>query len=329
MDASQFIEDWNSPDTHITVQTSGSTGTPKPIRVEKKRMVASALMTCNYLSVKEGDSALLCLSPDYIAGKMMIVRSLVRRLNLTIMEPTGNPLANDDGHYDLAAMVPMQVFNILSSSHGEEKLNNIRHLIIGGGAIHPMLEKKIAMLTNSTWSSYGMTETLSDIALRRINGKEASQWYTPFDNVSVKLSTDGCLIINAPAVCPESVITNDMAEIAPDGRRFKILGRRDNVICSGGMKIHIEDIEQRIAAYTNIIFAIGKRKDPKLGEAMVLVTEGNHEQELRDICTRILPSILRPKEYVATKHIPTTGTGKPARALINSICQTTSSFLEV
>ena len=200
-----FLEEWHNDSPYVKVQTSGSTGAPKPMLVEKRRMLASARRTNDFLGLKPDDTALLCMSLDYIAGKMMVVRSLERGLRLVSVEPSGHPLASDNinGQLDLVAMVPMQVYNSLQVPEERERLKQIKHLIIGGGAIDEALAEELKDFPHDVWSTYGMTETLSHIALRRINGEEASDWYTPFPSVEVSLSEDGCLVIDAPEVCED------------------------------------------------------------------------------------------------------------------------------
>jgi len=163
-----------------------------------------------------------------------------------------------------------------------------------------------------------MTETLSHIALRRLNGPGRSDWYTPFDGVSVSLGDDGCLIIDAPAVHDGPLVTNDIAELC-DGR-FRILGRKDNVICSGGLKIQAEEVEKSLRAHLHESYMITKRRDEKFGEAVVLLTEGD-TAEARDVCQRVLPRYWQPRDYVHTDRIPLTETGKPARKQAEQLVQ--------
>ena len=200
MSLQEFLEEWRDESPYVSVQTSGSTGAPKQMLVEKRRMLASARRTCDFLGLQPGDTALLCMSLDYIAGKMMVVRALERHLKLICVEPSGHPMKQKDG-YTFAAMVPMQVYNSLQVAEERERLREIKHLIIGGGAVDEALAQELKDFPNGVWSTYGMTETLSHIALRRLNGDEASEWYTPFPSVEVSLSEDGCLVIDAPEVC--------------------------------------------------------------------------------------------------------------------------------
>lgn len=170
----QFISDWQSPSPTLLVHTSGSTGKPKPMLVEKSRMEASARITCRFLGLQPGDTALLCMPLDYIAGKMVCVRSLVWNLRLIRVEPCGHPLQHLDEVPTFAAMVPMQVYNSLQADNELRMLKQIKHLIIGGGAISHELEATLRTFPNAVWSTYGMTETLSHIALRRLSGANAS-----------------------------------------------------------------------------------------------------------------------------------------------------------
>ena len=207
-------------------------------------------------------------------------------------------------------MVPMQVYNSLQVSEECERLKQIRHLIIGGGAIDDTLAAALKSFPNNVWSTYGMTETLSHIALRRLNGPDASDYYTPFPSVKVSLNNDGCLVIDAPEVCPERLVTNDIAELSAG--QFRILGRKDNVICSGGIKIQIEEVERLLRPHLPQPFLITKRPDAKFGEVVVLLSEGPVD-EARAVCERILPKYYQPKAYLHVDKIPLTETGKPAR----------------
>ena len=349
MSLEEFLEEWNNSSDYVWVQTSGSTGTPKPMLVEKRRMLNSARITCDFLGLKPGDTALLCMSLDYIAGKMMVVRSLERGLRLITVEPSGHPLitqgdrsavSSDDTALlspcviDFAAMVPMQVYNSLQVPEERERLMQIRHLIIGGGAIDDAMAEELKSFPHAVWSTYGMTETLSHIALRRLSGPEASDWYTPFPSVKVSLNEDNCLVIDAPEVCPERLVTNDIAELIAQGDRsavssddtallspcamspcaisFRILGRKDNVICSGGIKIQAEEVERELRPHLRVPYIISKRPDSKFGEIVVLLTEGSID-EARQVCERVLPKYHQPRLYLHVDHIPLTETGKPAR----------------
>ena len=338
MSLEAFLEEWNNPSETLLVHTSGSTGTPKPMLVEKRRMLASARCTNDFLGLQPGDTALLCMSLDFIAGKMMVVRALERNLHLASVEPSGHPLAavtqgdcplceqrselhrdcplcvtlNDQTSLDFAAMVPLQVYNSLQVPTERERLMQIRHLIIGGGAIDDALADQLKDFPNAVWSTYGMTETLSHIALRRLSGPDASDWYTPFLSVRISLSEEDTLIIDAPEVCPNPLVTNDIAELSPDYSKFRIIGRKDNTICSGGLKIQAEELERQLRPYMRVPYLVTKRPDEKFGEIVVLLTEGSTD-EACEVCERILPKFHQPRAYLHVPQIPLTATGKPAR----------------
>lgn len=355
MTLEDFLSEWNNDSDTVLVHTSGSTGKPKPMMVEKKRMLNSARITCDFLGLKPGDSALLCMSLDYIAGKMVVVRSIERHLHLISVSPSGHPLkdinlkdANGkdvNGEITFAAMVPMQVYNTLQVPEERERLTHIRHLIIGGGAIDASLEKELRSLPGNIaiWSTYGMTETLSHIALRRINGAEASEWYQPFDSVKISQTDEGCLVIDAPLVCAETLVTNDIVEIEPyiynkvekhdkvEKLRFRIKGRKDNVICSGGIKIQIEEVEALLKPHLEKPFMIAKKKDEKFGEIAVLLTEDEDLKKVEATIRRLLSGksddsskssesknhkYWIPREYLHVEHLPLTETGKPKRSIL-------------
>lgn len=366
MTIEEFLDEWNSTNETLLVHTSGSTGKPKPMMVEKRRMVNSARITCDFLGLEPGNTALLCMSLDYIAGKMMMVRAIERQLSLVSVKPCGHPLSDEslskaecftfesskpgismplesetsessnifipskrsvsfENGFDFVAMVPMQVYNSLKVPIERERLSRIRHLIIGGGAIDEKLASELRKLPNAVWSTYGMTETLSHVALRRLNGPNASDWYQPFDGVGISTNEDGCLVIDAPQVCSQPLQTNDIAEIqvgdAKEPVRFRILGRKDNVICSGGIKIQIEQVEDILRKHLVSPFMIAKKRDEKFGEIAVLITESEKLSEVEAICQTHLPKYWVPKEFLHYDRIPLTETGKPKRnILFANIC---------
>ena len=326
MTLEDFLSEWNNDSDRVLVHTSGSTGKPKPMMVEKKRMLNSARITCDFLGLKPGDSALLCMSLDYIAGKMVVVRSIERRLHLISVSPSGHPLKDINEEITFAAMVPMQVYNTLQVPEEQERLTHIRHLIIGGGAIDAALEQELRSLPGNIaiWSTYGMTETLSHIALRRINGAEASEWYQPFDSVKISQTDEGCLVIDAPLVCAETLVTNDIVEIESyiynkvEKLRFRIKGRKDNVICSGGIKIQIEEVEEFLKPHLEKPFMLAKKKDEKFGEIAVLLSEDKGIKKVEATIRRLLSDhkYWIPREFLHVDHLPLTETGKPKRSIL-------------
>ena len=314
-----FLKEWFSPSPMLTLFTSGSTGEPKAITVRKEQMMQSAAITCDYLKLKAGETALLCLPLEYIAGKMMVVRAIYGGLNLLVAEPSGHPLEGISRQVDFAAMVSLQVYNSLQREDDKKQLKHIDKLLIGGGVIDPNLEEALKDYPNAIYSTYGMTETVSHIALRRINGKDADNCYTPLPGVSVRLSEEQTLVINAPRVVDIPVITNDIAEIMIDGT-FRILGRKDNVVNSGGIKIQIEAIEAVLRPHIGYPFAVTSVPDPKLGEALVLlITPASDPATAHEICSQHLPRLEQPKHIIVVKQIPLTRSGKTNRKAAKKI----------
>lgn len=310
MTLEEFLEDWNSPEHTVLVHTSGSTGRPKSMLIEKERMRASARMTCDFLDLHEGDTTLLCMPLDYIAGKMMVVRALERGMRLISTRPSNHPLEGLTEAPTFAAMVPSQVLESLNNP----LLAQISKLIIGGGAIHPELEQRLLCLPNTIYSTYGMTETLSHVAMRKIG----SPWYKPMSGVSLTLSEEGCLIIDAPTLCKETLLTHDIAELNEQGE-FRIIGRTDNVICSGGIKIQIEEVEACLHSVFGDTIQITSLPHQKFGEIVVMLSTKPVDEHLLRLA---LPNpYWLPKRIFYIKELPTTATGKPDRALAKEIAQ--------
>lgn len=311
-----FLHEWFDGQDTLTVHTSGSTGTPKELRVEKRRMMNSAGMTLSFLGLNKNDSALLCMPLRYIAGKMVVVRALVGDLDLIPIPPAGHPLRDLKEVPAFAAMIPMQVYNSLQDAEESRRLREIKHLIIGGGAIDENLSAALSDFPHDVWSTYGMTETLSHIALRKLNGREATEWYTPFGGVTLAESAEGTLIIDAPAVCADTLQTNDLVAFDAKGR-FRILGRRDNTINTGGVKVQIEEVEALLKPHLPYPFLITSAPDEKFGERIVLLVAHPDDATLRPLLSeacRVLPPYWQPKQVVSVDEIPLTETGKPDRA---------------
>lgn len=314
-----FLADWYGESPYMSVQTSGSTGIPKRMEISKDGMMRSAALTCSFLDLKEGDTSLLCLPLQYIAGKMMVVRALIASLDLQIVNNSGNPLKECKTGISFAAMIPLQVYNSLQNPEEKERLRKIDTLIIGGGSIDRSLEKELKDFPGRIFSTYGMTETLSHIALRRINGRESSSFYIPFDTVKLSLSEENTLIIEAPQVCDSVLITNDIAEINSDGT-FLIKGRKDNVIISGGIKIQIEELERKLETYLHFPFAFTGIPHPKFGEELVLLISKPAVYEFNRIkIEEVFPPYYQPKKIIPVSEIPMTGNGKKDRSAIRKI----------
>jgi O-succinylbenzoic acid--CoA ligase len=307
--------DWISEYPFIEVITSGSTGSPKRIRIEKDKMVQSALMTGRFFDLKKSDKALLCLPVDFIAGKMMVVRSFVLGLNLIPVEPLGNPLEKIAESFEFAAMTPLQVNNTLINKSGNNKLKRISKLIIGGTDIHPELLNKILSLKNETWQTYGMTETITHVAVRKLNPPGETEFYHALPGVKFEQDNRDCLIIQAPHLSETKVITNDIVELKND-REFKFIGRYDNIINSGGIKLSPEEIEGKLSPYIRQRFIVAGLSDKKLSQKLVLIIE-SQESETIDLKKLAEQSNLAkfeiPKQVIFTYPFPLTENGKIIR----------------
>lgn len=302
-----FLEEWFSDSRTVKVQTSGSTGTPKVFEIEKKRMIHSAKMTCNFLGLQEGDTAFLCLPVEYISGKMMIVRSLERKLKLMISEPSLKPLEKLHSETDFCAMTPLQVENSL------DKIHLIKNLIIGGAAVSESLKKRISGFTTHIYETYGMSETLSHIALKPIT-PQPEEYFTVFEDVSISTDERGCLKIFAHDLNVEVLQTNDLVEIKNE-RQFRFLGRVDNVINSGGAKIFPEQLEALVKKeIPNEAVFLGV-KDESLGQKLILIIEGEESEDLikKVLETQFEKNFHRPKKIIFVKEIPRTPNGKVNR----------------
>lgn len=267
-----FIRQWIHRNDHIDVTTSGSTGTPKTISLKKEWMIHSALQTCGFFGLNKRSSALLCLPAAYIGGKMMIVRAFVSGMNLITVKPSSNPFANFERQVDFAALTPHQLYESLETITHKPA---VKTLIIGGGAMDPELEKRVEKLRARVYATYGMTETSSHIALRAVNGKNKHAEYLVLGDTKISSDNRGCLVIDNPAIYSNVLITNDLVEIL-DNKRFRYLGRVDNVINSGGVKIIPEEIEKIISQLRPERMMLGSVPDKKLGQKVVLFVETGH-----------------------------------------------------
>lgn len=264
-----FIHEWENDSLFFESKTSGSTGIPKIIRIEKKHAAASAKATVDFLKLQPSDNSLLCLNPETIGGKMMIVRSYINGMNLYVEEPTANPLKNTDIPFDFIAIAPIQLVAILQES--PEKLRQIRCVIVGGGAIPEATEQLLKQEKITVLQTFGMTETISHIALRKV-GYEQENYYTTLNAISIQ-DSNGNLCIHAPLIGISELITNDTVEVLND-HQFRWIGRTDFVINSGGVKIQVEELEKQLQQFISQKLFVHAKKDEKLGEKVVLIVEG-------------------------------------------------------
>lgn len=313
-----FLREWHSPADYVEARTSGSTGAPKAIHLYKDDMRASARLTCRFFGLGAESTMLLCLSPGYIAGKMMLVRALESGARLYVEPPASAPLQHAGVPIDFAAMVPMQVQTLLQSEAGRARLASIRRLIIGGAPVSPELEAALSPLPTACYATYGMTETVSHVALRRLG--DASPDFHALGDVTFSLDERGCLVINTPQFRCKRFVTNDMAELT-DATRFRWTGRYDRIINSGGIKIQPEVLEEKAASCIPARFFFTSLPDDRLGEKLVLVIEGVEWEESRIAALRTrLRQLLEnpyylPREIIFLLHLSETPTGKLLRRL--------------
>lgn len=307
----QLKKDWFYSSESILCHSSGSTGIPKKIYLPKKEMTASALRTCEFFNISASSHLHSCISPNFIGGKMMLVRSIVSGAKFTYETPSNRPLGHiPDDHIDLVSVVPAQMIHILDHP---EISDSIGCFLIGGAAIHPKIRKKIIDNGIKAFESYGMTETASHVALREVNGGE--EWFKTLPGISVFTHSDNRLGIRIEGW--KDFLTNDVAEINSKNS-FKILGRADNVINTGGKKVFPERIEQRLKAFLDFSFYISSRQDEKWGESVVLVTtpceiDITQDESIIEICRATLAPWEVPKEIIRVKNFELTGNGKIKR----------------
>lgn len=263
-----FLIDWLSDKDHLFVKTSGSTGKPKNIRLMKQAMVNSAIATGDYFNLEPGDKAIDCLPSRFIAGKMMLVRAMILGLELDVVEPTASPVFDLNTRYKFCAMTPLQVKNTLG------RLENIDTVIVGGSKVTKTLRDKIAECPNRFFETYGMTETITHIAVKRLKSKSfnGQRHFHGLPNVNFTQDDRGCLIIHAPKLIDEALVTNDIVDLKSK-QSFKWNGRFDNVVNSAGVKLYPEQIEDKLHPVINERYIITGMHNEDLGEQLVLVVE--------------------------------------------------------
>lgn len=313
-----FINDWQSGQKEFLQKTSGSTGEPKMIELTRAQMMASALLTIDALGLKPEQNSLLCLSPQYIGGKMMIVRSLINKMNLIAVEPSSNPFKAIDQNIHFAALTPMQMQVALNDLDSKKKISTVHNIILGGGPVSYALAEEIdKSLEGGCYSTYGMTETSSHIALKRLNGPDKSSYFSCFEDIEINQDERDCLTINGAVTNFETIITNDRVNLI-NANQFEWLGRIDNVINSGGIKIQSEKVERIIEkyfiehGYDNRFFLTGV-PDDLLGQKAILFIEIGDKTPKKSILIDLkdkLPAYHEPKDFLVVDRFAETPNGK-------------------
>lgn len=283
-----FIENWKTGIEIFQIKTSGSTGIPKIIDIKRSQMVASAQLTGNYFALQEGNRALCCLNVDYIAGMMMLVRAIELKLQLTVIEPVSNPFLNVHSGkvYDFAAFVPLQIQTILENEHSRKYLvekSSLKNVIIGGAALNNWTLIEISKIDIPFYATYGMTETVSHVAIKLINGKKQSDFFQKLPGIEIETDDRNCLKIKGECTDNCWIQTNDIVKLV-NQNLFKLIGRADRVVNSGGLKIYLDETEKQLE---NDIYIYFKKQvrfflfgivDEKLGEKLILVVEAENPE---------------------------------------------------
>ncbi len=322
MTVDEFIEEWGSDVPYIEAHTSGSTGTPKLIRLPKSLVAESARRSIAHFGLDASSRLHLCLSPDYIAGKMVIVRALLCGGALSVEAPASEPFAagRGEGEVTLLSVVGAQVAGLEKRRAGGE-LPHIRHLLIGGAPLTETVAAQALGVAEHVWESYGMTETASHIALREIVSPEdvSVKPFRLLSGIEASLTPSGCLAIELPG--RDKLVTNDVCRMRGE-REFSVVGRADNVIITGGLKVHPEEVEKRIAPLIPHVgsFFIGSQPDAKWGSRVVLVLEGadlsvTEREELLQRCAEVTKTHEKPRDIICMSQLPRTSTGKIIRKL--------------
>ena len=303
-----FIDDWKTEKEYIETNTSGSTGTPKTIRLQKKEMKASAQMSGEYFKFSSGKKIMLSLSIDTIGGKMIVVRALENKMTLVVSNLEKNPIRNLNESIYFISLVPYQLLTIIEET--PKKLNLIDHVLLGGAPVSKKLKAQIQDLKPCFYESFGMTETMSHVAIKNLKSKNDS--FEALGSTYFTLVNDS-LVIHAPELNIQNLQTNDQVELVSN-KQFKWLGRKDFVINSGGKKFHPELIEHKLENSIPFRFYIHKEFDRKLGEKIVLIIENetseNLKEEIFTICKNQLDKHEIPKNIYFIKLFVETNSGK-------------------
>ncbi|HEX8329695.1 MAG TPA: AMP-binding protein [Hymenobacter sp.] len=319
-----FVRQWLNGTQEFGLTTSGSTGTPQPITLRRRQLEASARRTADFFDLGPGDRALVCLNCEYIGGMMMLVRGLERNMHLTVVEPQGNPLdlVPADAEFDFAAFVPLQLRALLAAGQ-VPRLNAMKAILVGGATVDATLGTAIQGLRAPVYHTYGMTETCSHVALRRLNGPQTNTAYRVLSGIAAGQDERGCLTLRGDVTDDQLIITNDQVNLL-DAHTFEWLGRADFVINSGGVKVPAEKVELVLdVALAEIgesrrCFVAGQPNE-RLGQAVTAFIEGSPlseevEKQLQALLAERLSRYEQPKQLVYVPEFAATANGKLDRA---------------
>jgi len=310
-DTLQFLKNWWDTEEKIEAKTSGSTGNPKRIQLSKKDMNNSALATGSFFQFKSGDRHYNPLPAKYIAGKMMLVRAMTWHTELHVVQPSSNPLTQCKDTYAFGVMTPHQLAEGLASDH-RENINNISTILLGGSPVNSALLKLIKDLDSSVYLGYGMTETMSHVALKKLNGQDSDDCYRAVYGIHFSQDERDCLVIHTEHLSVGKVVTNDIVHLI-DSETFEWKGRYDNVVNSGGIKLFPEQIEAKISPFIDDEFYVVGEADDLLGERLVLKIEGENSKNIEDRLRKILEKYEMPKAVHFVERFERTENGKVRR----------------
>ena len=299
----EIEKEWNESE-FISFQTSGSTGTPKTITFTKEQVIRSAQRTAAFFNLNKNAEVFCALPPIYVAGKMMALRTIINEWNLTWQTPSTNPIIAKD--YDFAAFTSQQCIQIMENN--QTSLNRINHILLGGGPISEKVLQFANNIESTIWEGYGMTETLTHVALRDVKLNEG---FLPLEGVQIKQGVSGNLIVEDSNLNLPSLETTDVIEFVKEG--FVVKGRMDHVIISGGVKFFPEEIERSLSDQINQPFYIGSVPDEMLGRKVILYVEGQPDVSLQHKIEALELGVRKPREIVFEKHFNRTASGKIIR----------------
>lgn len=315
----KVIRDWKEGRPYFQFKTSGSTGAPKDLEVSRERILLSAKKTIKFLNLNPQTTALLALKLDYVAGFMVLIRALEAEMDLHYFLPSSDPFEKLNPHRSyFAALVPLQVHALFEKKYD---LNNFHSVIIGGAALNYDLKKKIESLPYPVYETYGMTETITHIALKRLNGDNKSSRFKTIKDVIIDKDDRNCIKIKADVTENKWINTNDVIELHSNNE-FTLLGRKDDIINSGGIKIYPLNLEEEIQEKAGKLleqkeFLVTAIKDDLLGEKAVLVIEGKEPyNEFHSELKNAIASLKHyhiPKEIIFLDKFPRTNSGKIKR----------------
>ncbi len=308
--ALRFMEEWDSGCDYLVAHTSGSTGEPKKIFLPRVDMIHSAHATCEFFDLTSSSVLISPLSADYIAGKMMIVRATVADCQLWIEPPSNQPIKRDYGTIDLLPIVPSQAQWLLNNPVVSSRLRNV---IVGGAPVSHRLEQALVDAPFKCYATYGMTETCSHVALRKMG----TPYFIAMPDVEFDVNADGHLVIIADGYSFGELVTNDIVELR-SSTQFRWLGRKDNVVISGGVKLHPEEIEKEISPLISVSFYMIGERSEKWGEALVLYVESLDVDAAALVANmkNVLHPFKMPKEVRLKNEFARTASGKVIRKLL-------------